>query len=55
MPPGAVRRTEQQVSSLILRRMNDPRLEINAAALPRVVPFVRTLAPLTYQRLRARR
>ena len=55
MPPRAVRRTEHQVSSLVLRRMNDPRLEINAAALPRVVPFFRTLAPLTYQRLRAKR
>jgi NAD(P)-dependent dehydrogenase (short-subunit alcohol dehydrogenase family) len=55
MPPRAVRRTEQQVSSLVLRRMNDPQLEINAAALPLVVPFFRTLAPLTYQRMRARR
>jgi NAD(P)-dependent dehydrogenase (short-subunit alcohol dehydrogenase family) len=54
-PPRAVRRTEQQVSSLVLRRMNDPRLEINAAVLPLVVPFLRTLAPLTYQRLRAKR
>jgi len=55
MPPRAVRRTEEQVSWLVLRRLNDPRLEINAAALPLVVPFLRTLAPLTYQRMRARR
>jgi NAD(P)-dependent dehydrogenase (short-subunit alcohol dehydrogenase family) len=55
MPPRTVRRTEQQVSSLVLRRLNDPRLEINAAALPLVVPFLRTLAPLMYQRLRAKR
>jgi hypothetical protein len=55
MPPRAVRRSEEQVSSLVLRRLNDPRLEINAAALPLVVPFLRTLAPLTYQRMRARR
>jgi gluconate 5-dehydrogenase len=55
MPPRPVRRTEEQVSSLVLRRLNDPRLEINAAALPLVVPFLRTLAPRTYQRLRARR
>jgi len=54
-PPRAVRRTEEQVSALVLRRMNDPRLEINAALLPLVVPFLRTLAPLTYQRLRAKR
>src|SRR5579862_7096761 len=55
MPPRAVRRTEEQVSSLVLRRLNDPRLEINAAALPLVVPVLRTLAPRTYQRMRARR
>lgn len=54
-PPRLVRRSEQQVSSLVLRRLNDPRLEINAAALPLVVPFLRTVAPLTYQRLRANR
>ena len=55
MPPRAVRRTEEQVSSLVLRRLNEPRLDINAAALPLVVPFIRSLAPLTYQRLRAKR
>lgn len=55
MPPRAVRRTEEQVSSLVLRRMNDPRLEINAAVLPRVAPIFRAIAPLTYQRMRAKR
>ena len=55
MPPRAVRRTEEQVSSLVLRRLFDPRLEINAAALPLVAPILRTLAPLTYQRMRAAR
>ncbi len=55
MPPRAVRRTEAQVSSLVLRRMFDPRLEINAAVLPLAAPILRTLAPLTYQRLRAAR
>ena len=34
MPPRAVRRTEKKVSALVLRRMFDPRLEINAASLP---------------------
>ena len=51
----AVRRTEGQVSSLVLRRMFDPRLEINAAALPLVAPILRTVAPRTYQRMRATR
>jgi short-subunit dehydrogenase len=55
MPPRAVRRTEEQVSSLVLRRMFDPRLEINVAVLPLVAPILRTLAPRTYQRMRATR
>jgi NAD(P)-dependent dehydrogenase (short-subunit alcohol dehydrogenase family) len=55
MPPRVVRRSEEQVSSLVLRRLTDPRLEINAAALPLVAPVLRSLAPLTYQRMRARR
>ncbi len=55
MPPRAVRRTEEQVSSLVLRRMFDPRLEINVASLPLVAPILRTLAPRTYQRMRATR
>lgn len=55
MPPRAVRRTEAKVSSLVVRRLGDPRLEINAAALPLVVPVVRTLLPRTYQRMRAAR
>ena len=55
MPPRAVRRTEQQVSSLVLRRLHDPRMEINAAALPLVAPIMRTLVPLAFQRMRAKR
>ena len=54
MPPR-VRRTEEQVSSLVLRRMFDPRLEINVALLPLVAPILRTVAPRTYQRMRATR
>jgi len=55
MPPRAVRRTEEQVSSLVLRRMFDPRLEVNVSVLPLVAPILRTIAPLTYQRMRAGR
>lgn len=54
MPPRAVRRTEEQVSSLVLRRLGGPRLEINAALLPLVAPIMRTLAPATYQWMQAR-
>jgi 3alpha(or 20beta)-hydroxysteroid dehydrogenase len=55
MPPRAVRRTEEKVSALILRRMFDPRLEINAALLPLLAPIIRGMAPRTYQRMRAAR
>ncbi len=55
MPPRAVRRTEEQVSSLVLRRMFDPRLEINVASLPLVAPILRTVVPRSYQRMRATR
>jgi short-subunit dehydrogenase len=54
MPPRAVRRTEKQVSSLILRRLDDARLDINAAALPLAAPIFRTLAPRAYQWVRAK-
>jgi NAD(P)-dependent dehydrogenase (short-subunit alcohol dehydrogenase family) len=55
MPPKPARRTEEQVSSLVLRRLGGPRVEINAAALPLVAPIMRTVAPRTYHRLRAKR
>jgi len=55
MPPRAVRRTEEQVSNLVLRRLLDPRLEINAAALPLAAPVLRTLAPSLYQKMMAGR
>ena len=55
MPPRAARRTEEQVSSLVLRRLGGPRVEINAAALPLVAPLMRTVLPRTYHRMRAKR
>jgi short-subunit dehydrogenase len=55
MPPRAVRRTEEQVSSLVLRRLGDGRLEINASALPLLAPAFRSVAPRLYQRMRAKR
>jgi len=53
MPPRAARRTEEQVSALVLRRLGGPRVEINCATLPLVAPIFRTVAPVTYHRLRA--
>ena len=55
MPPKAARRTEEQVSSLVLRRLGGPRVEINAAVLPLVAPVFRTVAPRAYHRMRAKR
>jgi short-subunit dehydrogenase len=50
MPPKVVRRTEEQVSRLVLERIGGSRMEINAAALPLLAPIGRTLAPRMYQR-----
>lgn len=50
LPPRLVRRTEEQVSRLVLERMGGARMEINAAALPMLAPIGRTVAPVPYQR-----
>jgi NAD(P)-dependent dehydrogenase (short-subunit alcohol dehydrogenase family) len=55
MPPRPARRTEEQVSRLVLRRLGDSRVEINCAALPLVAPILRTVAPRLYHRMRATR
>jgi NAD(P)-dependent dehydrogenase (short-subunit alcohol dehydrogenase family) len=55
MPPRSTRRTEAQVSDLVLRRLGDPRVEINAAPVAVLAPVVRALAPRAYQRMRANR
>jgi NAD(P)-dependent dehydrogenase (short-subunit alcohol dehydrogenase family) len=55
LPPKAVRRTEEQVSELVRRRMGGPRVDINAAVLPLFAPIGKTVAPVSYQRaIRAR-
>ncbi|HWD52460.1 MAG TPA: SDR family oxidoreductase [Acidimicrobiales bacterium] len=50
LPPRPVRRTESQVSELVLGRMGGRRMEINASALPMLAPIGRSLAPISYQR-----
>ena len=50
LPPKPVRRTEAQVSDLLLEHMGGERMEINAAWLPRLAPIGRTLLPRAYQR-----
>src|SRR5438552_5676728 len=39
LPPRPVRRTEEQVSNLVLERMGGPKMEINAAVLPLLAPI----------------
>ena len=54
LPPKPVRRTEEQVSNILLDRMGGKRIEINAATLPQVAPIARTVAPTLYQRAMGR-
>jgi NAD(P)-dependent dehydrogenase (short-subunit alcohol dehydrogenase family) len=53
MPPRPTRRTEEQVSSLVLKRLGDPRVDINCTKLPLLAPVFRTVAPRSYARMRA--
>ncbi len=55
LPPKVVRRSESQVSELVLARMGGPRTEINAAVLPLLAPIGRTIAPVSYQKAVRRR
>jgi NAD(P)-dependent dehydrogenase (short-subunit alcohol dehydrogenase family) len=50
LPPRMVRRTVEQVATLVADRMGGPRIDINAARLPLLAPMARTLAPVTYQK-----
>ena len=50
LPPKLVRRTETEVSELVLDRLGGPRIEINAAWLPLLAPISRAILPRTYQR-----
>lgn len=50
MPPKAVRRSEEQVSRLLLARMGGPHIDIDAARLARLAPVARALFPRLYRR-----
>jgi uncharacterized protein len=50
LPPRLVRRTEAQVSSLMLERMGGSRIDINASRLPLLAVLARTVAPGLYAR-----
>ena len=49
-PPKPVRRTEAQVSNLLLERMGTTRVDINASRLPLVAVLARTAMPTVYAR-----
>ncbi len=50
LPPKMVRRTVDQVATLVADRMGGPRIDINAAWLPLLAPVARTMAPVSYQK-----
>ena len=50
MPPKVVRRTEEQVSRLLIARMGGPRIDIDAAVVARMAPVARALFPGLYRR-----
>jgi NAD(P)-dependent dehydrogenase (short-subunit alcohol dehydrogenase family) len=50
-PPKAVRRTEDQISKLVLRRMGSDAVDINAARVAVMAPVVRSLSPRLYRRM----
>jgi NAD(P)-dependent dehydrogenase (short-subunit alcohol dehydrogenase family) len=49
-PPKLVRRTEEQVSRLLLARMGGPRIDIDATLIARLAPIGKTLAPGPYKK-----
>ncbi|HEX9682613.1 MAG TPA: SDR family oxidoreductase [Acidimicrobiales bacterium] len=49
LPPRMVRRTEAQISRLVLAKMGGPAIDINAARVATLAPVVRSLAPRLYR------
>ncbi len=50
MPPKPVRRTEEQISDLVLERMGTSAIELNASRLPVMAPLARAFFPKAYRR-----
>ena len=53
-PPRAVRRTEEQISKIVLSRMGGSAVDINAARVAVAAPVFRALAPRLYARMMAK-
>jgi len=49
-PPRSVRRTPEQVSALLLARLDGPRVDIDATWVARLAPPARSLAPGLYRK-----
>jgi NAD(P)-dependent dehydrogenase (short-subunit alcohol dehydrogenase family) len=49
-PPRYVRRSEEQVSRLLMERMGGPKVDIDAAPAARLAPVARALFPRLYRR-----
>ena len=50
LPPRAVRRTEEQISELVLENMGGAAIELNASRLPVMAPLARAFFPRAYRR-----
>jgi NAD(P)-dependent dehydrogenase (short-subunit alcohol dehydrogenase family) len=50
LPPRPVRRTEEQISKLVLERMGGSAIELNASRLPVMAPLARAFFPKAYRR-----
>jgi NAD(P)-dependent dehydrogenase (short-subunit alcohol dehydrogenase family) len=50
IPPKFVRRTAEQVSELLLRKLGAPRIDIDAAFAGRLAPASRAIAPALYKK-----
>lgn len=48
-PPPMVRRTEEQVSRLVLSRLGGPKIDMDAASVARLAPVARALFPSAYR------
>ncbi|HUY21679.1 MAG TPA: SDR family oxidoreductase [Acidimicrobiales bacterium] len=50
MPPRMVRRSEEQVSRLLLARIGGPKMDIDAAPIARLAPVGRAVFPRAYRK-----
>lgn len=49
-PPRMVRRSQEQISGLVIERMGGPRVDIDATRVARLAPMARSLFPSAYRR-----